>query len=126
MSVADVHAILVRRLDFLHQTFLEASADLAAVQFERVGQRCNHENWLVGHPLWEKDVLLVEWPTGDVLRPDGLTQLYGFGSIPQDAGACPDIEELRGTIADLHAPMLARLGPDSLTQSCVGAPEVFP
>jgi hypothetical protein len=126
MSIGNVHTILIRRLDFLHQIFLDVTADLAEMQYERVSPRCNHANWLVGHHLWEKDVLLVEWPTGEVLRPDGFTELYGFGSVPQEAGACPDIEELRSAIADLHAPMLAHLTPDSLTEPCVGAPEIFP
>ena len=100
---------LVRRLDVLHRGFLEASAGLRDVQFRRVAERSNHANWLVGHHLWEKDVLLAEWSVGEVLRPDGLTELYGFGSTPARAGGCPDIEVLRTTIDELHAPKKAGL-----------------
>jgi len=126
LRLSDVRAILVRRLDLLHQGFLEASAGLSTVQFERVGPRLNHANWLVGHHFWEKDVLLVEWPTGETLRPAGFADLYGFGSVPLEAGKCPDIEEIRAGIAASHAPMLAGLTPDNLLDPCPGAPEFFP
>ncbi len=126
MSMTPVHAVLVRRLDFLHEAFIAASDGLASVQFRQVGARCNHANWLIGHHLWEKDVLLVEWPSGRTSRPAHYDELYGFGSKPEAAARYPDCDELRRRIAESHAQIVAGLTPERLTQPCAAAPPMFP
>jgi hypothetical protein len=126
VSAPDVHAALVRRLDFLHAAFLEKSDGMEDVQFVRAGASCNHANWLIGHHLWEKDVLLVEWPDGRPSRSADLDAIYGFGSRPGEPGSVPDCAELRRRIAASHDAMLAGLTPANLTQPCRAAPPVFP
>ncbi len=126
MDPSDTHAVVIRRLQFLHDAFMEASAGLQAVQFVQVGPLCNHANWIVGHHLWEKDVLLVEWPIGKTFRPREFDALYGFGSKPEAPGAYPDCDALRRHIADAHEAALAGLTADTLTQPPAAAPPVFP
>ena len=126
MNPTDFHAVLVARLDFLHALFMEVTAGLQKTQFEPIVPGANHPNWLIGHHLWEKDVLLAEWPSGTILRPTEFDELYTFGSTPQPTDRYPDCDELRRITNSLHPKTTALLLPDTLTLPAAGAPEDLP